>query len=120
MNHPNHDNPSTITGIEDIRKKLAAFDSRVRRIEDALPSFALFVKLTAEPNCPKVVQIAPYEPLGIMHGGFKEEHYVTNRDLEFRRDRIYSFTDVTRNQVSVNPVILDWTEWMEWSAIPDK
>jgi len=120
VNHPNHDNPSTILGIEDIRKKLAAFDSRVRRIEDALPSFALFVKLTAEPNRPKVVQIAPYEPLGIMHGGFKEEHYLTNRDLEFRRDRIYSFTDVTRNQVSVNPVILDWTEWMEWSAIPDK
>lgn len=119
VNDPNHDNASTLRRIGEIREKLAAFDSRVRRINDALPPFAVFVKSTVEPNRPKLVSVEPYSQLGIIHDNFKHEHYITNRDMELRRDRVYSLTDVTRNQVSINPIIFDWTDWMRWSGIPE-
>jgi hypothetical protein len=121
MNLGAHDNRITRTEQVEAIEALAAIDETVRSIDEALPTFAVFVEAIQRPNRPRLVRTEPYEPLGMNHRNAKWDHYITNERkntaITFRRDTVYSFTDVTRNQVSVNPVVLDWASWMQWSMI---
>ncbi len=107
-----HDNPSSLETLREALQTLAEFDQRARSIEGALPTFVQFVRSTLSPNRPMVVEVTPYDPLGVVHPAAKSLHYVTDSWMALRGDEVYSFTDVTRNSVSVNPVILDWTPWL--------
>jgi hypothetical protein len=121
MNLGAHDNRITRTEQVEAIEALAAIDETVRSIDEALPTFAVFVEAIQRPNRPRLVRTEPYEPLGMNHRNAKWDHYITNERkntaITFRRDTVYSFTDVTRNQVSVNPVVLDWASWIQRSMI---
>lgn len=94
--------------------RLAAFDRAAREIPDALPGFVRFVKEVREPNKPSLVTVEPISEVGVPVPKGKRVHYISRDPIlqALRGDRVYSFTDVTRNEISVNPIVIDWTDWL--------
>jgi hypothetical protein len=57
--------------------------------------------------------VEPIEEFGIGGPKRKLAHYTDRAEIltALRGDRIYSFADVTRNAISINPIMIDWTEF---------
>lgn len=105
-----HANRSTAGELSDAFNALRGFDAFARSTRNALPGFARFVEEGRKVDYPLQVKVEPIEELGIALG--KTEHFFSDFGAHFRGDRVLSFTDVTRNHISVNPIVIDWTEWL--------
>jgi hypothetical protein len=113
-NDGSHDTPMDRGCLAQAVDCIKAFDDAAFAVHDALPRFFVFTRLVREPNKPSVVEFAPHPDLP-SSSPERVEHFVSNEAFpldSLRGDRIYAITDVTRNTISINPVIHDWTEWL--------
>jgi len=109
-----HDNPMDRRSLLQAVSCVKAFDDAALAVPDALPRFFLFTRLVMKPNTPGVGQYEPHPDLP-SPSSERVEHFASDWDLFLgppRGDRIYAVTDVTRNTISINPIIHDWTDWL--------
>lgn len=108
-----HHNQVGASALAAAYESLYRFDLCARDTQDALPDFVRFVKEIRTPNKPSEVIVEPIEEFGIGGPKRKLAHYTDHAEIltVLRGDRIYSFTDVTRNAISINPLMIDWTEY---------
>jgi hypothetical protein len=109
-----HDNRASLSDLTEAYETLRSFDEFARSTADVLPGFVRFVREVREVDRPSKVFLDPVNQVGSAVPAPKLTHYVS-RDLhpgQLRGDRVYSFTDVTRNEISVNPIVIDWTPYL--------
>jgi hypothetical protein len=109
-----HDNRASLSELAEAYEILRSFDEFARSTPDVLPGFVRFVREVREVDRPAKVFLDPVNQVGSAVPAPKLTHYVS-RDLQpgqLRGDRVYSFTDVTRNEISVNPIVIDWTPYL--------
>lgn len=105
-------NPSPAQ-LERAGRALLQFQEQAYATPDALPRFLVLVERIHRPNEPDKVIFRPLHEHHAMPTATKErtEFYFT-QNRQFSGDRVYSMLDLTRNTLSVDPVVLDWTKWL--------
>ncbi len=109
-----HLNSATLDDMSKAFDTLRSFDRFAQETTDILPGFVRFVREVREVNRPSVVTVEPISSIGIRVPAAKLQHFISHEGVlrALRGDRVYSFTDVTRNEISVNPIVIDWTDWV--------
>lgn len=109
-----HDNQATPKQLMEAYEAQRMFDDGARRNLDVLPGFVRFMQELREVNKPSEVTVEPISDFDIDIAAGKRKHYVSRQRQpgELRGSCVYSFTDVTRNEISVNPIVIDWTEYV--------
>lgn len=113
-----HANRASIDRLSEASMVLREFDELARKTPRVLPGLARFVEERRKADYPLQVTVEPIDELGIDLA--KRVHYFsTNAGASrLRGDRILSFTDVTCNTISVNPIVIDWTDWLKEPIAP--
>ncbi len=107
-----HDNPCSLDELLTALQVMVEFDSVARNELRALPIFMLFKQQQCTPNRPTEVHFeVATDVIPVPADDVRCEHYFT-KEYGFSADRFYSVTDITRNAISLNPIVLDWTDWL--------
>lgn len=109
-----HYNSHGLEEFFEASKALEGFDRYARSQPDVLPFFVRFVGAVKTINKPSEVLLATVDAMKLSDEYVKLRHFVSANDCgaALRGDRIYSFTDVTKNHISINPIIIDWTDYL--------
>jgi len=113
-NRASHDTPNDPTDYLDDLDCFRRFDSDVCN-GAALPRFYVCRSVTHTLNHPTEVHFLPYAcGAGVTDAQSLRAYFsgwLARRNV-WRADRIYSVTDRTNNSISINPIVLDWTDWL--------
>ena len=108
-----HDNPVAIAELKQGVQSLVDFDLAARALKDAFPQFMVFDEEIIQPNHPRRVRFAKLidEEQGDLNSHADLSFFFTH-GRRFKGERIYAALDVTRNSLSLDPVVVDWTDWV--------
>lgn len=108
-----HDNPVSIAELKQGVQSLVDFDLAARALKDAFPQFMVFEEEIIQPNHPRRVRFARLvdEEQGDLNSHADLSFFFTH-GRHFKGEKIYAALDVTRNSLSLDPVVVDWTDWV--------
>ena len=108
-----HDNPVSIAELKQGVQSLVDFDLAARALKDAFPQFMVFEEEIIQPNHPRRVRFARLvdEEQGDLNSHAELSFFFTH-GRHFKGEKIYAALDVTRNSLSLDPVVVDWTDWV--------
>lgn len=108
-----HDNPVSIAELKQGVQSLVDFDLAARALKDAFPQFMVFEEEIIQPNHPRQVRFARLidEEQDDLNSHAELSFFFTH-GRRFKGERIYAALDVTRNSLSLDPVVVDWTDWV--------
>lgn len=113
-NRASHDTPTNPADYGNDLGCFRSFDSDVCD-GDALPRFYVCRSVTHTLNHPAEVDFLPYAGGAGANNSRSLLAYFSGNLAKrnvWRADRIYSVTDRTNNSISINPIVLDWTDWL--------
>lgn len=113
-NLASHDNPASPDDLHKAVRCFQAFDEFVTN-SDAWPQLVQCRTVRCQINLPTEVDFHRYSSSSGPDTTSSISAYFSGklaRRDSWRADRIYSLTDRTNNSISINPIVIDWTDWL--------